>query len=263
MTPTWTEHYRALAFSRRGKILTITLNNPDQLNAVGKQMHDELDRVFVDAAGDEGSDVVVLTGAGRAFSAGGDISRMQEIVADPDLFFREAEVAKRVVFSLLDLEKPIIAKINGHAVGLGATLALMCDVSFMARDAKIGDPHVRIGLAAGDGGAVIWPHLIGFARAKEYLMTGDLLDAARACEIGLINHAVERDQLDDAVDAFCDRLACGSKDAIRWTKVAVNLELKRIAHSVMEVGMAYETITARSSDHAKAVTDFISKRRRT
>ena len=108
MTPTWTEHYRALAFSRRGKILTITLNNPDQLNAVGKQMHDELGRVFVDAAGDEGSDVVVLTGAGRAFSAGGDISRMQEIVADPDLFFREAEVAKRVVFSLLDLEKPII-----------------------------------------------------------------------------------------------------------------------------------------------------------
>ncbi|NNC00863.1 enoyl-CoA hydratase/isomerase family protein, partial [Corallococcus exiguus] len=140
MTSNWQEKYSSMLFSRRGRILTITLNNPDSLNSVGKQMHDELGQVFIDVAGDEDSDVIILTGSGRAFSAGGDIVHMQSIVDNPQQFIHEADVAKRIVFSLLDLEKPIIAKINGHAVGLGATLALLCDVSFMSTSAKIGDP---------------------------------------------------------------------------------------------------------------------------
>lgn len=260
MLENWRDKYTGIAFSRRGRILTIQLNNPDNLNAVGKQMHDELGRVFSDAAADEESDIIVLTGAGRAFSAGGDIAHMQAVVDKPELFLHEAEIAKRIIFSLLDLEKPIIAKINGHAVGLGATLALMCDVTFMSRKAKIGDPHVGIGLVAGDGGAVIWPHLVGFSRAKEFLMTGDLLDASRAAEIGLVNHAVDGDKLDEAVDAFCDRLAAGSTQAIRWTKTIVNIELKRIAATVMQAGMAYEAVTAYSADHAAAVAAFREKR---
>ena len=260
MSDDWQGKYRMMRFSRRGRILTITLDNPDSLNAVGKVMHDELATVFTDAARDEGSDIVVLTGAGRAFSAGGDIAHMQSVVDNPDLFIHEADQARRIVFSLLDLEKPIIARINGHAVGLGATLALLCDVTFMSEKARIGDPHVAIGLVAGDGGAVIWPHLIGFNRAKEYLMTGDLLDAATAERIGLVNHAVAAEGLDAAVDAFCDRLAAGSTRAIRWTKSLVNMQLREIAQSVMPAGMALETISAHSVDHAEAVAAFRDKR---
>ena len=161
---------------------------------------------------------------------------------------------------MLDLEKPLICRLNGHAVGLGATLALLCDVVFAADSAKIGDPHVNIGLVAGDGGAIVWPQLIGFARAKEYLMTGDLVPAKKAEEIGLINHCVPAAELDGAVDAFCQRLLNGSTNAIRWTKVLVNLELKRIAHAVMDPGIAYEAVTVRSADYRDAVDALRDKR---
>jgi enoyl-CoA hydratase len=260
MTAAWEATYQAIGFARRDRILTIILNDPGRLNAVSDTMHEELGRVFLDAAKDPDSDIVVLTGAGRAFSAGGDIARMQEVVADPALFLAGVPTAKQIVFSLLDLEKPLIAKINGHAVGLGATLALFCDVTFMADSAKIGDPHVAIGLVAGDGGAVIWPQLIGFARAKEFLMTGALLDAAKAEAIGLVNHCVPAAALDGAVDAFCDKLAAGAMQAIRWTKTTVNVELKRIAHALMDTGLAYEALSAQTRDHAEAVAAFAEKR---
>ena len=260
MSDDWQSKYRMIGFSRRGRVLTITLNNPDSLNVINKVLHDELATVFTDVAFDEDSDVIVLTGAGRAFSAGGDIGHMQSVVDNPDLFIHEAEMARRIVFSLLDLQKPIIARINGHAVGLGATLALFCDVTFMSERAKIGDPHVAIGLVAGDGGAVIWPQLVGFNRAKEYLMTGELLDAATAERIGLVNHVVAVDELDAKVDAFCDKLVNGSTRAIRWTKSVVNMELKRIADALMPAGLSFETVSAHSTDHAEAVRAFRDKR---
>ena len=156
MSDDWQGKYRMMRFSRRGRVLTITLDNPHSLNAVGKVLHDELATVFTDVALDEGSDVIVLTGAGRAFSAGGDIAHMQAVVENPDLFIREADMARRIIFALLDLEKPIIARINGHAVGLGATLALFCDVTFMSERARIGDPHVAIGLVAGSRARRHW-----------------------------------------------------------------------------------------------------------
>src|ERR1700722_15490608 len=227
-------NYETLALSRKGRLLTITLNRPDTLNAVNRKMHEELGDVFNFAALDEDSDVVVLTGAGRAFSAGGDLEHIARNAANPDLFDAEARLAKRIVFSMLDLDKPLVCRMNGHAVGLGATLALLSDVIFAAENAKIGDPHVALGLVAGDGGAAIWPQRIGFGRAKEYLLTGELLTAKKAEEIGLINHCVPPADLDGAVDAFCDRLLKGSSNAIRWTKVLVNLELKRIATAVMD-----------------------------
>jgi enoyl-CoA hydratase len=260
MSAAWEVKYRTLRFVRRERVLTIVLDDPARLNAVSEPMHHELATVFRDVGQDPGSDVIVLTGAGRAFSAGGDIAQMQKVVDDPALFRAGMVPAKQIVFSLLDLEKPIVAKINGHAVGLGATLALFCDVSFMADTARIGDPHVAIGLVAGDGGAVIWPQLIGFARAKEFLMTGALLDAAKAEAIGLVNHCVPAAELDAAVDAFCDKLAAGALQAIRLTKATVNLELKRIAHALMDPGLAFEALSAASRDHAEAVAAFRAKR---
>ena len=165
--------YQTLTFARRGRILTITMNRPEKLNAVDARMHEELARVFYDVALDEEADIVVLTGAGKGFSAGGDFGWFQDMIDDRKVWERTRLEGKRIVYSLLDLEKPVIAKINGPAMGLGATMALFCDVIFAARSARIGDPHVSVGLVAGDGGAVIWPQLIGYARAKELLMTGD------------------------------------------------------------------------------------------
>lgn len=250
MTP---PDFETIALTRRGRLLVLTLNRPQALNAFDAAMHVELIDALRFAGRDSRSDVILLTGAGRAFSAGGDLDRIDTFFDDPDVFDQEAADAKRIVFALLDIEKPVVARLNGAAVGLGATLALFCDVIFAAESAVIGDPHVRVGLVAGDGGAAIWPQLVGFARAKEYLMTGALLPAARAAEIGLINHAVPDAGLDQRVDAFCDELLAGATRAIRWTKVTINLELKRIAHALLDPGLAYESLSVRTREHREAV----------
>lgn len=253
--------YKSMLLARRGRLLTITLNRPDTLNAVDLEMHDELAAVFAFAGHDAGSDVVVLTGAGRAFSAGGDLEHIANNAAHPERFDHELEIAKRIVGAMLDLEKPLVCRMNGHAVGLGATLALLCDVIFAADTAKIGDPHVALGLVAGDGGAALWPQRIGFGRAKEYLLTGDLLTAQKAEQIGLINHCVPAAELDATVDAFCDRLLNGATKAIRWTKVLLNMELKRVFNAVMDAGIAYESLSVRTADHREGVRALQEKRK--
>lgn len=254
------DDYQAILFNRRGRVLEVTLNRPDKLNATDAILHTELARVFVDVSNDPDSDIVVLTGAGRAFSAGGDVAWMQEAIDEPERFEQTVREAKQIVFGLIDCEKPVIAKLNGHATGLGATIALFCDVIFAADHAKIGDPHVSIGFVAGDGGAVIWPQLIGYARAKEYLLTGDLMTAAQAAQMGLINHAVPAAELDDQVNAFADRLANGATKAIRWTKMSVNIGLRDLATSIMDASLAYESMSNMTADHAEAVKAFSEKR---
>jgi enoyl-CoA hydratase len=253
-------NYETIAFTRRDRVLYVTLNRPDRLNAVDEQMHEELSRVFTDCSRDPDSDLVVVTGAGRAFCAGGDIEWMQSAIDVPSRFEKTAREAKQIVYSLLDCEKPVIAKVNGHATGLGATIALFCDLIFASTRAKIGDPHVSVGFVAGDGGAVIWPQLIGYARAKEYLMTGDLLSAEEAARIGLINRAVAPEELDALVDGYADRLNAGAIKAIRWTKMATNIPLKQIAHSAMDACLAYESLSNVTKDHQEAVNAFREKR---
>lgn len=195
------------------------------------------------------------------FHTGEQITLFHAQLEKPEMFEQTAREAKRIAFSMLDLEKPLIAKVNGHATGLGATLALFCDVIFAADHAKIGDPHVSIGFVAGDGGPAIWPQLIGFARAKEYLMTGELLPATKAAEIGLINYAVPASDLDATVDAFAERLLKGATKAIRWSKTVTNIELKRIVHSIMDAGVAYEALSNYTQDHKEAVMAFREKRK--
>ena len=253
--------YQSVSFSRRGRVLTITMNRPDKLNAVNQRMHGELARIFQDVTDDPDSDIVVLTGAGRAFSAGGDFNWFQDMIDDPRVWDKTRQEAKQIVFGLIDCEKPVIAKVNGHAMGLGATIALLSDVIFAAESARFADPHVGVGLVAGDGGAVIWPQLIGYARAKEYLMTGDAISASDAAGMGLINHVVADDQLDATVDAFADRLAGGASQAIRYTKVSVNIGLRQLAHSIMDASIAYESMTNSTPDHQEAVSAFQEKRK--
>lgn len=255
------EAYKNLSFSRRGRILTIALNRPEALNAVDGVLHEELSRVFFDAARDEESDIIVLTGAGRAFCAGGDFDWLQEMIDVPAEYHKAGTDARRIIMSMLECDKPVIAKVNGAAVGLGATLALFCDVIFAHESAKFGDPHVSVGFVAGDGGAVIWPQLIGYARAKEYLMTGDLIPAPDAARMGLINHVVPAAELDARVDEFVDRLHAGARQAIRWTKASVNIGLKQLASSILDASLGYELLTNYTEDHREAVAAFRSKRK--
>jgi enoyl-CoA hydratase len=231
-----------IALIRKGRMLVIAFNRPEAMNAVNLQLHDDLLDALWFAQGDPGSDLIQITGHGRAFSAGGDIDHIANSAAHPHRFDHEARIAKRIVFTLLDIDKPVICRMNGHAIGLGATIALLCDIIFAADHAKIGDPHVGLGLVAG-----------------EYLLTGDLLTAKKAAEIGLINYALPADELDAAVAAFCDKLLGGMTGAIRATKVLTNLELKRIAHAVMDAGIAYESLSVRSPDHIQAVAALQDK----
>ena len=253
--------YRTLKLERKGRLLTLSMNRPDKLNAVDAVMHEELSRVFSDINLDDGADVVILTGAGRGFSAGGDMAWQQAMIDDAAIWAGIAREGKKIVTSLLDLEKPIIAKVNGAATGLGATLALYCDVIFASDKALIGDTHVLAGLVAGDGGTAIWPQLIGYARAKEYLMTGELIPGPKAAEIGLVNHCVPHDELDAAVDAFAERLLSGATQAIRYTKMAVNATLKQIVAANLETSIALEELTNALPDHQEAVSAFQAKRK--
>lgn len=241
------------------RLLTITLNRPDTLNAVNREMHNDLSRVFVEASVESRCDVIVFTGAGRAFSAGGDKDYLVELSKDTKLFDEVAYEGKRIIYSMMDCEKPIVGKINGHAAGLGATLALFCDITFVAEKARISDPHVRVGLVAGDGGAVIWPQLIGYARAKEYLMTGGAISAPDAARMGLINYAVPVEELDARVDAFVKQLLDGATEAISGTKLAINVGLKQLAHSVMETSTALERLANRSEEHRIGLEALLRK----
>jgi enoyl-CoA hydratase len=254
------EKYQTMSVAIAERVATVTFQRPAKMNAVDALMHTELSTIFTALQVDAGVDTVVLTGSGKAFSAGGDIEWMQSAIDDPASFEQTVREAKQIIFTLLDLEKPIVAKVNGHATGLGATIALFCDVIIASENAKIGDPHVSVGFVAGDGGAVIWPQLVGYARAKEMLMTGELISATKAAEWGLVNHAVPADQLDAKVNDVVSRLNNGARKAIRWTKVSVNIGLKQLAHSIMDASLAYEALSNGTKDHAEAVAAFREKR---
>ena len=252
--------YETFKFDRRGKILTATINRPEQMNAVNATMHREMASLFYDLQLDPDSDVIVLTGEGRAFCAGGDTAWFQAMIDDPVLFEQLLPEAKAIVFGLLELEKPIICRLNGAAAGLGATIALMCDIVIASEKARIGDPHVCMGLVAGDGGCVIWPQLIGFNKAKELLMLGDMLKAAEADKYGLINHLVTPEALDDKTNEIADRLAGGATKAIRFTKISANIPLRKLAAELMDASLPYEALTNLTEDHQEAVNAFNGKR---
>jgi enoyl-CoA hydratase len=252
--------FQTITLHRDGRVLYATLNRPETLNAIDIAMQDELLALVELAASDAQARVLVLTGAGKAFCAGGDASAVQETIDNPDLFHEGAEKGKKLIHAILDCPKPVIAKVNGAAMGLGATIALFCDITIAAEHAKIADPHVKFGLPAGDGGAVIWPALIGFNKAKRYLLTGDAITGVEAAAIGLIDSAVPADALDTTVDMLAQRIANGAPQAVQFTKAAVNIELKAIAQRVLDASFALEARAARSKDHQEAITAFLEKR---
>jgi enoyl-CoA hydratase len=253
------EDYKRFRFERAGRVLTCAFSG-NAVNAVDAVMHDEMAELFVDLQRDADSDLIVLTGDNKAFCAGGDFDWFDEQISDPRKFRAIAYDAKRIVSGLLDLEKPIIARLNGAAAGLGATIALLCDVIIADETARIGDPHVKVGLVAGDGGAIIWPQLIGFARAKELLMTGDLLVATDAARMGLINYAVPAAELDAKVAEIAGKILGNPRWAVRWTKMTANITLKQIMVSTTDAALAYEALSNMTADRKEAVAAFRERR---
>jgi enoyl-CoA hydratase len=258
--------YETILTSNDDGILRVTLNRPDRLNALDRTMHKELRSLYERIAHDADVKVVVVTGAGRAFCVGADFQQMQDNLAAggypdgrPDMLSDGADIAR----GILRVRQPMIAIVNGHALGIGATLALFCDVVFMSSAARIGDPHVQAGLVAGDGGCVLWPMLLGINRAKEYLMTGDLLSADDAERLGLVNHVVAPDALEETGMAMAKRLAAGPMHAIQFNKRLVNKMLEDQVSRLYDMALAFECVTFDTADHREAVDAFLTKREAT
>jgi enoyl-CoA hydratase len=251
-----------MAIDRRDNgIVVVTLNRPDSLNAVNGTMHTELTRFSTDFANDDDLRVLVITGAGRAFCAGGDFSEEDLVGSDPNGPDQWTE-SRQIVEHMLLCEKPIIAAVNGYAMGLGATVALLADVVVVSPSTIFADTHVNMGIGAGDGGQVIWPFLMGVNRAKYYLMTGDRIPGKDAVEMGLANFLVDDDEslLPRAME-IAEKLAAGAPRAIAASKMAINAYLRSVCSVVLPLSARAQELTMLSEDHQEAITAFQEKRK--
>ncbi len=243
-------------------IATVTINRPDVLNGLHPQSHAEMERVWDDLDENDDVRVAILTGAGRAFCAGGDLKDMEaRLAVDPAGGSGiSAASGRRAVYGLLSFEKPLIAAVNGHAIGLGATLALLCDMAIVNEKAIIGDPHINIGLVPGDGGLAIWTLLAGPNRAKEFMMLGTNASAEEALALGLINRVVGPDEVMSTARELAERLANGPQVALQGTKVSINNWIKGQFASLFEVSLAAELRSMAHPDFAEGVSAALEKR---
>jgi enoyl-CoA hydratase len=240
--------YEHLQFDRHPHgVLQITINRPDRMNATNDRLHTELANVWRDVGGDPATRVAVVTGAGRAFSAGGDLDMIERMAGDYRRVAAMASEAAQLPLNMLDCEKPIISAINGTAVGAGLAVALMADISVIAEDARLTDGHLRLGVVAGDHAAILWPLLCGMARAKYYLLTADFIDGVEAERIGLVSRCVPRQEVLDTALQIATRIATGPQQAARWTKRTLNHWLRQ-AIPAFDASVAYEMLTFMSDD---------------
>ncbi len=254
------DDYQQLTLSRRDNgVLLITLDRPEKYNAADEQMHTELARIWLDVAADPQTRVAVITGAGKAFSAGGDLAMVERMAGDYDRVSHMLDEASALVYNIINCDKPIVSAINGAAVGAGTVAALLADVAIAAEDARIGDGHVKLGVAAGDHAAIIWPLLIGMAKARYYLLTGEMITGAEAERMGLVAKALPREQVLDEALRVADALATGSQQAIRLTKRSLNNWLRN-AGPTFDQSAAYEMLTFLGPDVVEGYTALREKR---
>lgn len=253
----WKSKYELIEFSQEDGVLLVQFCRTDGLNAINARLHTELSWLFRDISDNETCRAVVLTGKGRAYSAGGDIGWFENITDDElDRLFVEA---RRIIIDMLEVPQPIISAVNGPAIGLGATIALFSDMIYMARSARIADTHVLAGIAAGDGGAAIWPWIIGMPRAKEFLFTGRAIDAELAERLGLVNHVEDDDRLLEASLDMAHRLANGPQMAIRATKASLNKILRDTVNLNLDTSLAMEKECFKSQEHRDRIQAFLKR----
>ena len=257
--------YQHMKIVVANKVATVTLNRPNERNAINQRLIRELRTIWDDLADDMDVNAVLLTGAGKYFSVGGDVKAMSDrpggdVLEDGEI--HDPMISRRLVNRLLELDKPIVCAINGDCAGLAATIALLCDITVMNEDARIGDSHVnKVGLVAGDGGTVVWPLLVGVAKAKEFLMRGTLLKGREAERIGLVNHCVAAAEVVPMALQIAEELAAGPSWAIRWTKLSINQIVKERVNHMLEASMALEQVTFATADHKEATLSFKEKRK--
>jgi enoyl-CoA hydratase len=232
--------YQHLLFERKEHgVLLITINRPEVFNATDTRLHWELSRIWLDIGDDPETRVVVITGAGRAFSAGGDLDMIASYNKNMQIVSQVMKEAGDLVYNMINLEKPVISAINGVAVGAGLAVALLADISIISETARLTDGHLRLGVAAGDHAMILWPLLCGMAKAKYYLLTADFIDGKEAERIGLVSMCAPAEQVLPRALEVASRLATGSQLAIRWTKRALNNWL-RVAGPIFDNSLALE-----------------------
>ncbi|OBH21528.1 enoyl-CoA hydratase/isomerase family protein [Mycolicibacter sinensis] len=252
--------YEQLTLSRRDNgVLLITIDRPEKYNAADEGMHAELARIWRDVAADPDVRVAVITGAGKAFSAGGDLAMVERMAGDYDRVSAMLTEMSELVYNMINCDKPIVSAINGVAVGAGAVVALLADVAIVAEDARIGDGHVKLGVAAGDHAAIIWPLLAGMAKARYYLLTGEMITGAEAERIGLAAKALAREDVLPEALRVAEVLATGAQQAIRLTKRALNNWLRN-AGPIFDQSAAYEMLTFMGPDVIEGYTALREKR---
>lgn len=251
-----------LTVTGAGPIRTVTINRPDELNAVNADLHRALAQVWRQLAADTEARVVILTGAGRAFSAGGDLDWITSFLDDPVARDESIREGAEIIEELLRCPLPVIAAVNGPAVGLGASIAILCDIVLISEGAHLADPHVAVGLVAGDGGAAFWPLLTPILRTREYLYTGDRIEAATAVELGLASRMVAADELPAAANRLAERLAKQPKNALSSTKRVVNMYLSQALAGPLQAGFAAEVVTMQSPEHRERLQVLRERARR-
>jgi enoyl-CoA hydratase len=252
--------FKHLTFeSKPNGVLLVTINRPEVLNAANARLHWEFTQIWPVVDADPKTRVVVVTGAGKAFSAGGDLSLVEDMAGNPDALTRTMREASDLVYNMINLDKPVVSAINGVAVGAGLVVALMADVSIISETARFTDGHTRLGVAAGDHAAILWPLLCGMAKAKYYLLTADFIDGREAERIGLVTMCVPPDQVMPKALDVADRLARGSQISIQWTKRALNNWLRQ-AGPIFDQSLALEMLSFSYPDVREGVKAIREKR---
>ncbi len=248
-----------LEVEHRGPVAVLTLNNPEMRNAFSDDMHEGLREIWEHFAQDPSVRTIVLTGAGRAFSAGGNIPSFVRDYEDPQHRRETMRGARRLLDAMAACPKPVVAAVNGPAVGLGCSVAVSCDLVLIAESTYMADTHVSLGLVAGDGGAALWPLLTSLLKAKYYLLTGDRIPAADCVELGLANFAVPDAELLDRAVALAERLAAQPQQAVEETKRALNLHVQRAIQAVAPFALAAEAESFNTDDVRRTIESFRKK----
>jgi enoyl-CoA hydratase len=240
-------------------VAVVRMNRPEQHNAADAALHRRLAEVWSEIAADASIRAVVLTGAGSAFSAGGDFALMQATREDPAVADQVFAEARQTVLGMVNLPQPVVAAINGPAVGLGASLAALSDVSVAAETAFLADPHLSVGLVPGDGAAMLWPLLIGLARAKEFVFLGERISATRACELGLVNRVVPQDQVLEVAMDIAHKLARIPHRALQDTKRLMNKHANSVLQGALDQAISAERHSVLSAEHGAVVLQMIDR----
>lgn len=254
------DDFRYLTFEHREHgVLLITINRPDQLNAANRILHHEFAEVWLTIKDDPLVRVAVITGAGRAFSVGGDLKEGAETIGKIDQVIATGEEALRIVYNMIHLDKPIISAINGPAAGAGLAVALTADISIIAEDARVTDAHMNIGVASGDHAAMIWPLYCGLPKAKLYLLTADVINGRESERIGLVSMCKPRDEVLSSALDLAARLGQKPQRALQWTKRCLNHWLRQAA-PVLDLSVAYEGLNFMEPDAQEGLNAFLENR---